>query len=63
MSGRGLRGMSGIKGRSTHGIPYVREIEKIAVELLKEDPHDKDRLKEMLDDYAGRYAREYSAGA
>ncbi|MCD6538420.1 hypothetical protein J7L18_07425 [Candidatus Bathyarchaeota archaeon] len=55
--------MSGIKGRSTHGIPYVREIEKIAVELLKEDPHDKDRLKEMLDDYAGRYAREYSAGA
>jgi len=55
--------MSETKGRSTRGIPYIREIEKIAVELLKEDPDNKDRLKEMLDDYAGRYAREYSAGA
>ena len=55
--------MSDTRGRSTHRIPYIREIEKIAVEPLKEDPKDKDRLKEMLDDYAGRYAREYSAGA
>jgi len=55
--------MSDAKGKSMRGIPYIREIERIAVELLKEDPDDKDRLKEMLDDYAGRYAREYSAGA
>jgi len=55
--------MSDTKGRSMRGIPYIREIERIAVKLLKENPDDKDRLKEMLDDYAGRYAREYSAGA
>ncbi len=58
----GLKGMSDNKGESMRGIPYIREIERIAVDLLKEDPHDKDRLKEMLDDYAGRYAREYSVG-
>ena len=55
--------MSDAKDKSKRGIPYIKEIERIAVDLLKEDPCDKDKLKEMLDDYAGRYAREYSAGA
>lgn len=59
----GLEGMSDAKDKSKRGIPYIKEIERIAVDLLKEDPCDKDKLKEMLDDYAGRYAREYSAGA
>ena len=54
--------MSDTKGKSMRGIPYIREIERITVDLLKEDPCNKDRLKEMLDDYAGRYAREYSVG-
>jgi len=59
----GLEGMSDAKDKSKRGISYIKEIERIAVDLLKEDPCDKDKLKEMLDDYAGRYAREYSAGA
>jgi hypothetical protein len=40
-------------------IPYIKEIERIAISLLKKNPNDKEKLKEMLEDYASRYAREY----
>jgi len=40
-------------------IPYIKEIERAALSLLKEDPNNRERLKEILEDYASRYAREY----
>jgi hypothetical protein len=42
-----------------HRIPYIREIERVAISLLKKSPNNKEKLKEILEDYASRYAREY----
>ena len=40
-------------------IPYIKEIEKVALKILRKDPNNKEKLKEMLENYANRYVREY----
>ena len=56
--------MSNIRdaGSST-AIPYVKELERIVLNLLREKPDDKEKLKEILENYASRYAREYNIRA
>jgi len=47
--------MSNIKkAGSSHQIPYIKEIERLALKILREN------LQEILEDYASRYAREYN---
>ncbi len=48
------------KAGSSHQIPYIKEIERLALKILRENPDDKEKLKEILEDYASRYAREYN---
>jgi len=45
---------------SSHTIPYIKEIEHAVLNILRENPNDKEKLKEMLENYASRYAREYN---
>jgi len=56
--------MSNIRDRdSSHAIPYIKELERIALNLLRKNPNNKEKLKEILEDYASRYAREYNIRA
>ncbi|RLI12573.1 hypothetical protein DRO35_02715, partial [Candidatus Bathyarchaeota archaeon] len=41
-------------------IPYIKELEKVALKILKENSNYKERLKEILEEYASRYSREYN---
>jgi len=53
--------MSNIKDAdSFNQVPYIRELERVALNLLRKNPNDKKKLKEILEDYASRYAREYN---
>ena len=41
-------------------VPYIKELENVALKILKKNPNDKEKLKEILENYATRYAREYN---
>jgi len=41
-------------------VPYIKELERVALSLLRKNPNNKEKLKEILEDYASRYAREYN---
>jgi len=41
-------------------VPYVKELERVALNLLRKNPNNKEKLKEILDEYASRYAREHN---
>jgi len=45
---------------SPHAIPYIKEVEYAALNLLKKNPNNKEELKEILENYASRYAREHN---
>jgi len=45
---------------SSYQIPYIKEIERLALSILRKKPDDKEKLKEILENYASRYAREYN---
>ncbi len=45
---------------SLHQIPYIKELERVALSILRKNPNDKEKLKEILEDYARRYAEEYN---
>ncbi|MCD6325379.1 hypothetical protein J7L97_03730 [Candidatus Bathyarchaeota archaeon] len=48
---------------SLRQIPYIKELERVAVNLLRKNQNSKERLKEILEEYASRYAREYNIRA
>jgi len=48
---------------SVNKVPYIKELERVALKLLRKNPNDKEGLKEILENYATRYAREYSIRA
>ena len=52
--------MSSVRDKSSSSIPYIKELEKVALKILRENPDDKEKLKEMLEEYASRYSREYN---
>lgn len=39
-------------------VPYISEVERSALNILKDDPDNKKELKELLEEFAARYARE-----
>jgi len=43
--------------------PYILEFEGLALRILKGDVNDKEKLKELLEEYADKYAKESSLGA
>ncbi len=43
--------------------PYILEFEGLALRILKGDANDKEKLKELLEEYADKYAKESSLGA
>jgi len=53
--------MSNIRNAgSFNRVPYIKELERITLSLLRKDPNNKEKLKEILENYASRYAREYN---
>jgi len=55
--------LSKTKSRSSgYMIPYVLEFEGVALSILKDDGEGKGKLKELLEEYAAKYAKESSAG-
>ena len=52
--------MPSIRDAGSPNIPYIKELEKVALKILKENPDYKERLKEILEEYASRYSREYN---
>jgi len=48
---------------SGHVAPYILEFEGLAPRILKGDVNDKEKLKELLEEYADKYAKESSLGA
>jgi len=46
-----------------NSVPYIKELERVAVNLLRKNLNSKEKLKEILEDYASRYAREYNIRA
>jgi len=45
---------------SSHQIPYIKELEHIALNILRENPESKEKIKEILEKYASRYARTHN---
>jgi len=45
---------------SSRTVPYIKELEHVVLNILRENPNNKERVKEILENYAGRYAREYN---
>ena len=43
--------------------PYILEFEGLALRILKGDVNDREKLKELLEEYADKYAKESSLGA
>ncbi len=55
--------LSKTKSRSSgYMIPYILEFEGVALSILKDDGEGKGKLKELLEEYAAKYAKESSAG-
>ncbi len=48
---------------SSHMVPFILEFERQALSILKDEAKGKEQLKEMLKDYAARYARQSTSGA
>ena len=48
---------------SVYVVPYILEFEGLALRILEEDAKDKEKLKELLEEYADKYAKESSPGA
>jgi len=56
--------MSNIRNAgSLRQVPYIKELERVALNLLKRNLNDKEKLKEILEEYAARYAKEHSLRA
>jgi hypothetical protein len=49
--------------RSGDAVPYVLEFERSALSILKDDANHKEQIKELLEEYAARYAEESTSGA
>ena len=47
---------------SSTQIPYIKELERAVLRIIRKNQNDKERLKEILEDYASRYAKEYNIG-
>ena len=48
---------------SGYATPYILEFEGLALSVLEHDGDNREKLKELLEEYAARYAKESSAGA
>ena len=56
--------MSETKNRSSgYMVPYILEFEGLALSILEGDRESGGKLKELLEEYATKYAKESSAGA
>jgi len=47
---------------SPNQIPYIKELERTVMRIIRKNQNYKERLKEILEDYASRYAKEYNIG-
>ena len=48
---------------SSYATPYILEFEGLALSVLEHDGDNRGKLKELLEEYAARYAKESPAGA
>jgi len=42
--------------------PYILEFERQALSLLKDDSESREKLREVLEEYAARYAEQSTSG-
>lgn len=42
--------------------PYILEFERQALSILEDDSKSKEKLREMLEEYAARHARQSTSG-
>ena len=47
---------------SPYAVPYLIDFERLALDLLKTDEDGKEELKELLEKYADKYAKEDTFG-
>jgi hypothetical protein len=49
--------------RSSHAVPYISEFERLVLSILKDDLDNKEQIRELLEEYATRYAEKDTSEA